>query len=184
MGLFGRGSDPKGCIQSVHIQHLLYRRCFTGIIWNLLGAVLLCTIMASTLGAVASASSNTMAPRVKPTSADFRDAGPEAREHHYGLIRPSHFLIGDVPVSYDANTSNTHWNGWGDGRAVGRGRILFCVIMSPCHKTHFRIVLMAREPVVCHGYVTHFSYKRFRLHVPTVLGKRPIVNGMRVGCSR
>lgn len=68
----------------------------------------------------------------------------------------------------------------GGGRAR-HGALL--VIMSSCHSgVSFVMVLFDRRLVSCGGDLTHYSYTRFRMHMPARYQPHPLTEEVHVGC--
>jgi hypothetical protein len=147
--------------------------------------LLLATIVATmALVSLTAAATGTARGGHIPTTADFADTGPEdPAGGQYGVQHPSSFEIGVVPVSYDFAAHGVRWKSWGSPVAVGRGTARFCVIMSPCHSgVNFVMVLFDRRLVSCEGDLTHYSYTRFRMHMPARYQPHPFTEEVHVGC--
>ncbi len=59
------------------------------------------------------------------------------------------------------------WTGWGTSRAVGKGRITFCVLeYKPCRTKHGTVVLSRIQNMACGDESDQPAYSRVRWNFP------------------
>jgi hypothetical protein len=139
-------------------------------------------IGASLFAFAATAIPSAVAATSWPTTVDFRAVGPEAHITSFGVQHPRRFAYAPIPVGYAVTAWQVRWAHWGASSTLGRGRVQFCINMSPCHSGAFTLLLFRRRFVSCANGESHFGYTRVRLDVSKEDGGQPSTDTILVGC--